>query len=56
MGDYKLNTEEIENIINSIGAMAEILATFYKTLIENEFDDEQSIYLTCEYMKAVFGK
>ena len=44
---------EVQKILESIGAMAEVLATFYQALISNGFDDEQAVYLTGEYMKAV---
>lgn len=47
---------EVQNILDSVGAMAEVLATFHKALLGNGFDDEQALYLTSDYMKVVFGK
>ena len=47
---------EIEKMKIGAGAMAELLRMFYDSLIQQGFTPDQSIQLTSDYMKAVFGK
>ena len=47
---------EVEKMKIGVGAMAELLRTFYDSLIQNNFTPDQAILLTSDYMKAVFGK
>ena len=47
---------EVEKMKIGVGAMAELLRMFYDSLIQQGFTPDQSIQLTSDYMKAVFGK
>ena len=47
--------EDIENIINAVGAMSEMLKVFYDNLIKQGFTNQEALRLTSDYMKAVFG-
>ena len=49
-----MDSNEIDIIINSIGAMAEILWILYDSLVNRGFSEQQSMYLTTEYMTEVF--
>lgn len=43
----------IEELINSIGAISEVLGLFYVNLIKQGFDAYQAMFLTSEFMKAL---
>lgn len=46
----------ISNLLNAVGAMSEMLRVFYDNLIKQGFSQEEALYLTSDYMKAVLGK
>lgn len=48
--------EDISNLLNAVGAMSELLKVFYDNLIKQGFSQKEALYLTGDYMKAVFGK
>lgn len=48
--------KDIKDIINSVGATAEMLRLFYDNLIKQGFTNQEALQLTSNYMKAVFGK
>lgn len=56
MGYFKLNKEELDCLINSIGAMTELVWLFYEDLIKQGFTEKQSLYLTSEWMVGTFAK
>lgn len=51
-----MNREELDNLINSIGAMTELIRLFYEDLIKQGFTEKQSLYLTSEWMVGTFTK
>ena len=53
---YNLMQNEVEKMKIGVGAMSELLKMFYDSLIQNKFTPMQALALTCDYMKAVFGK
>ena len=53
---YNLMQNEVEKMKIGVGAMSELLRMFYDSLIQQNFTPEQTILLTSDYMKAVFGK
>ena len=48
--------QDISELINATGAMAELMKVFYDELIKQGFSKIEAIQLTSDYMKAVFGK
>ena len=48
--------EAISNLLNAVGAMSEVLKVFYDNLIKQGFTKQEALYLTNDYMKAVFRK
>ena len=50
-----MNTE-FQKLIDSVGAASEILRLFYNSLIKQGFTKQEALYLTGNYLKAVFGK
>lgn len=48
--------EEVSNLLNAVGAMSEVLRVFYDNLIKQGFSEKEALYLTDNYIKAVFGK
>lgn len=46
----------ISNLLNAVGAMSEVLRVFYDNLVKQGFTNQEALYLTSDYMKAVFGK
>ena len=49
-------TSELDKLTTALGAAAEMLFIFFNSLENAGFDHEESLTLTVEYMKAVFGK
>lgn len=49
-----MDKNNIDNIVNSIGAIAEILWILYDSLLKQGFNEQQSMYLTVEYMVNTF--
>lgn len=48
--------EDISNLLNAVGTISEMLKVFYDNLIKQGFSQKEALYLTSDYMKAVFGK
>lgn len=48
--------EDVSNLLNAVGAISEMLKVFYDNLIKQGFSQKEALYLTSDYMKAVFGK
>jgi len=48
--------EELTNLLNSIGAIAEMLKIMYDRLLDQGFDDFQAMRLTIEFLKATMAK
>lgn len=48
--------EEIEKLLNNIGAVAELLRVMYTALIDQGFDAAQAMYLTGEFLKATIER
>lgn len=46
------NQPKPQDILNSIGAMSEILDVFYNQLINRGFDKTDALYLTGEFIKT----
>ena len=46
----------IKDFINSVGALAEVAKLLNDSLKKQGLDDRESLYLTGEFLKAVFGK
>lgn len=51
---FSMDKNNIDNIVNSIGAIAEILWILYDSLLKQGFNEQQSMYLTVEYMVNTF--
>lgn len=47
------NQPKPQDILNSIGAMAEMLDAFYNQLINRGFDKTDTLYLTGEFLKTI---
>lgn len=48
--------QDISSLLNAVGSMSEMLKVFYDNLIKQGFSQKEALYLTSDYMKAVFGK
>ena len=46
----------LKDFINSVGALTEVAKILNDSLKRQGFDDRESLYLTGEFLKAVFGK
>ena len=49
------NQPKPQDILNSIGAMAEMMDAFYKQLINRGFDKSDALYLTGEFLKTIIN-
>ena len=49
------NQPKPQDILNSIGAMAEMTDAFYKQLINRGFDKSGALYLTGEFLKTIIN-
>lgn len=47
------NQPRPQDILNSIGAISEMLDAFYKQLISRGFDKGDALYLTGEFLKTI---
>ena len=47
------NQPKPQDILNSIGAMAEMTDIFYKHLIDRGFSEGEALYLTGEFLKTI---
>ena len=48
---WNLDKNDIEKMITALGAMAELLGVFKKELMNNGFDDGESLALCIEWMR-----
>ena len=49
------NQPKPQDILNSIGAMAEMLDAFYNQLLDRGFDTGTALYLTGEFLKTIIN-
>ena len=47
------NQPKPQDILNSIGAMVEMVDVFYKQLINRGFNKSDALYLTGEFLKII---
>ena len=50
-----LNQPKPQDILNSIGAIAEMLDAFHKQLINRGFNEGDALYLTGEFLKTIIN-
>ena len=48
------NQSNVEKMLNSIGAMAEILDEFHKQLLKRGFSDNDALYLTGQFVAMFY--
>ena len=44
---------DIETIMNNVGAMAEVTALFYTTLVKNGVPDERALSITLGFIEGI---
>ena len=44
---------DIETIMNNVGAMAEVTALFYTTLVKNGVSDERALSITLGFIESI---
>ena len=44
--------EELKNLINAVGVLAEMMRLFREELLKNGFTRNETLYLVSEYMRA----
>ena len=44
---------DIETIMNNVGAMAEVTALFYTTLVKNGVPDERALSITFAFIEGI---
>ena len=44
-------SEELKNLINAVGALAELMRLFRDELLKNGFSNQETMYLVGEFMK-----
>ena len=49
------NQPKPQDILNSIGAMAEMLDAFHNQLLDRGFDKGDALYLTGEFLKTIIN-
>ena len=49
------NQPKPQDILNSIGAMAEMMDAFHKQLINRGFNEGDALYLTGEFLKTIIN-
>ena len=47
------NQPKPQDILNSIGAMSEMLDVFYNQLLDRGFNKDDALYLTGEFLKTI---
>lgn len=47
--------EQIKDLMNSIGAISEVMKMWYDAFLEQGFDKNQALYLTGKALAAILG-
>ena len=48
-----MDDDQIQDVINSVGTMAEVLGLFRDALLRNGFDPDEVMYLTGIYLEML---
>lgn len=48
-----MDDDQIQDVINSVGTMAEVLGLFRDALLRNGFDQDEVLYLTGIYLEML---